>query len=289
MILIPTYNVAMTEEASTIDVIVTASYSATSNSVSPLKQTVQSILNFDDFKNGNISFNLIIAIDGLHLRYCSRRHIRRRQKWIKKVHNLTIKSGSVVVNPEWGHLSGSLSYVVNHYCKSPFILIVQDDLKFIQNIPLKEILDCIDYNSSLLHIRFNKRRTVLAGGDTSLAQLKIGSLNFVKTNNWSDNNYITTLKHFKETLMPLFCEEKTFPENILRPLNHNQPEKFGTYIFGKLDDEPLIVHLGDRRGRIRARFGDGQILLRMPWTYQLIDVAIRLFDLIRRSLHRYQK
>jgi hypothetical protein len=89
--------------------------------------------------------------------------------------------------------------------------------------------------------------------------------------------------------MPLFWEEKTFPENIVRPLNHNQPEKFGTYIFGKLHQEPFIVHLGDRRGRIRARFGDGKTLLRMPWTYQLIEVAIRLFDLIRRSLHRYQK
>lgn len=286
---IPTYNVAMAENTSTLDVIVTASYSATSNSVSPLTQTVQSILNFDDFKNGNVSYNLIIALDGMQLRYCSRRHIRRRQKWIKKIHNLTITSGSVVINPEWGHLSGLLSYVVNNYCKSPYILIVQDDLKFIQNIPLKEILNCIKYNSNLRHVRFNKRRTVVAGGDTKLAQIKIGSLNFVKTNNWSDNNYITTLKHFTETLVPLFWKEKTFPENILRPLNHIQPEKFGTYIFGTLQEEPYIVHLGDRRGRIRARFGDGRTLLSVPWAFQLFDVAVRLFDLIRKTLHKFQK
>lgn len=279
----------MTVETPTIDIIVTASYSDTSNSVSPLTQTIQSILNFDDLKNGNICYNLIIAVDGLHLRYSSRRHIRRRQKWIKKIHNLTIENGTVVVNPEWGHLSGLLSYVVEHYCKAPYIFIIQDDLKFIQNIPLKEILDCVKYNSSLLHVRFNKRRTEIAGGDTSLAALKFGSLHFVKTDNWSDNNYITTLKHFKETLVPLLWREKTFPENIVRPLNYVYPKKFGTYIFGKLHEEPYIVHLGDRRGRIRARFGHGRTLLRIPWAYPLIDFAIRFFDWIRRALQKFQK
>jgi len=272
----------MVESSKELDVVITSTYSPISISVNHISQTIDSLLQMPDFRDRKVHYNIWIAIDGLQPDYLTRTHIVRRQKWLKKIYKLTLEQGTVVVNLEWGHLSGSLSYVIRDFCKSEFLLVVQDDLQFIRNIPIESILNCMHSHEELKHIRFNKRRTKIAGLDTVIEEKNFGGVAFVKTNNWSDNNYITSRSHFLTDILPLLENEKTFPENILRPLNLMNPNLFGTFILGKIDEDPFITHLGEKRGRIRARFGKSKIVTRFPWLYKMIHTLMTAIDFFRR-------
>ncbi|NBX51738.1 hypothetical protein EBT25_17825, partial [bacterium] len=119
------------------------------------------------------------------------------------------QAGTGAVNENWGHLSGNLYYAFEFAVRSRFTLIVQDDLMFINDLPIRKIISTMENHSKIKHVRFNRRSNIVLGRDTELTQIKSGDLFFLKTNNWSDNNHITTSDYYRKIVFPQIDNKKT--------------------------------------------------------------------------------
>jgi len=236
-----------------LDVIITTSYSPYINSIVNLKKTIESINVITDLRTNAISFNLIIALDGLNPTYSSVLHRISYRRFVKNVMKLEKQGVVIAVNTNWGHLSGNLYNAFRLAVRSRFTLIVQDDLMFIKDLPIKRIITVMESNAKIKHVRFNRRKNIVSGRDIQLKQIKSGDLFFLKTDNWSDNNHITTADYYRKIVFPRIVNKKTYPENVLRKFNRINPEVCGTFIYGEIKADQTIVHLGDMQSRIRAQ------------------------------------
>lgn len=236
-----------------LDVIITTTYSPYINSLVNLKKTIESINVITDLRTNAISYKLIIALDGLNPSYSSIWHQRSYRRFVKKAIKLEKEGVVIAVNTNWGHLSGNLYNAFKLAVRSRFILIVQDDLMFITDLPIKRIVTAMKNNSKIKHVRFNRRNNIVLGRDTELRQIKSGDLYFIKTNNWSDNNHVSTADYYREIVFPRILNKKTYPENILRKFNEINSEVCGTFIYGELKADQSIIHIGEMQSRIRAQ------------------------------------
>jgi len=236
-----------------LDVIITTAYSPYLNSIVNLKKTIESINVITDLRTNKVSYRLIIALDGLNPNYNSIWHQISYRRFVKNVKKMEAEGAIIAVNENWGHLSGNLYYAFEFAVRSRFTLIVQDDLMFINDLPIRKIISTMENHSKIKHVRFNRRSNIVLGRDTELTQIKSGDLFFLKTNNWSDNNHITTSDYYRKIVFPQIDNKKTYPENVLRKLNELNPEVCGTFIYGKLNANQSIMNIGDLKSRIRAQ------------------------------------
>jgi hypothetical protein len=236
-----------------LDVIITTSYSPYINSIVNLKKTIESINVIKDLRTNAISYKLIIALDGLNPNYSSIWHRISYARFVKNVMKLEKQGAVIAVNTNWGHLSGNLYNAFRLAVRSRFTLIVQDDLMFINDLPINRIITVMESNAKIKHVRFNRRKNIVSGRDTQLKQIKSGGLFFLKTDNWSDNNHITTADYYRKIVFPRIVNKKTYPENVLRKFNKIHPEVCGTFIYGEIKADQSIVHLGEMQSRIRAQ------------------------------------
>lgn len=236
-----------------LDVIITTSYSPYLNSLVNLKKTIESINVITDLRTNKVSYRLIIALDGLNPNYNSIWHQISYRRFVKNVTKLETEGVIIAVNENWGHLSGNLYNAFKFAVRSRFTLVVQDDLMFINDLPIRKIIATIENHSKIKHVRFNRRSNIVSGRDTELTQIKSGDLFFLKTNNWSDNNHITTSDYYRKIVFPRIDNKKTYPENVLRKFNEKNSEACGTFIYGKLNSNQSIMNIGDLKSRIRAQ------------------------------------
>ena len=239
--------------AKSIDIYITTNFSPINQSIKKLKKTMTSIKSLEQISGRKIDYKLWILVDGLNPKFDSDRNRKSRYRFLKRIYYLIEDSEYVFVNPTWGHLSGTLCEGIKNFGSSEVILVLQDDLEFCVDIPLLELIHVMDANREIQHLRFNKRKNDIAGLDTDLQEKTFSDFKLLKTNNWSDNNYLMSRKHFIEIIYPLIFNSQTFPENILRKENLLKPEVFGTYIYGEFGKESSIKHLGGIDGRIRGR------------------------------------
>jgi hypothetical protein len=265
-------------DVSSIDIIVSTNYTPYNHKPGNLFTTIDSILSISDLSQKNLKFNLFVLVDGLQKDLVGKRHIENRQNFLVSIYEFMMDKGQVIVNPEWGHLSGSLSYFFEHFTHSEHVLVVQEDLVFVNDIPLVELLHLLDAYKHVCHIRFNKRTNELAGLDTELSEVVLQGIPLLKTNNWSDNNYLTTRNHFEDKILPRIRDEQTFPENVMRELNAFSPSEFGTYIYGGLGMSQTIKHIGGQNGRLRARFEGHKIVTSNLWLIEALRFAMKLSD-----------
>ena len=236
-----------------LDIIFTTSYSPYLSSIVNLKKTIESINVITDLRTKKVSYRLIIALDGLNPNFNSIWHQISYQRLVKNVMKLEKKGIIVVVNKNWGHLSGNLRNAFKFAVSSRFTLIVQDDLVFIDNLPIQKIIATLENDSRIKHVRFNRRSNIVSGRDTELTQVKSGGLYFLKTNNWSDNNHITTADYYRKIVFPRIDNKKTYPENVLRKFNEINSKACGTFIYGKFTSNQSIMNIGELKSRIRAQ------------------------------------
>ncbi len=233
-----------------------------------------------DLKSPLIEWKLIIAIDGLNPKFDSKTHAKRYFSYVEKVKKIPRKEKIICENQEWGHLSGNLRNAFNKCASSRFVLVMQDDLMFISDVPLYEIMYTMNQDSNLKHVRFNRRQNKIGGLDTQLQEYKINGINFIKTNNWSDNNHIVKSDYYSKFVFPNLIGIETYPENELRILNDLNPERYGTYIYGEINCPNVIVHIGDVKSRTRAqmiKFESGNIILSI-----FIRFILKLHDYLRK-------
>ncbi len=167
----------------------------------------------------------------------------------------------VTVREKHGHLTGNIRNAFN-YVDSKYVLIVQHDFPFIRTVDIVKVIKDMDNNPKLKNIRFNKRKNVEDHCDKITMNRSInifnnynvrGNYEYVSTPCWSDNNHISPSQHYRDIILKE-CRDSTAMELVLYPklqkiyIPGNESEylstheKYGTFLFDKLNAETVIFH-----------------------------------------------
>jgi hypothetical protein len=150
----------------------------------------------------------------------------------------------VVVNPKKGHLTGNIRNSIQ-YVDTKYILMIQHDLVLIKKVNLDNLIQDMEDNPRLKHVRFNKRSNIKAGWDNTPL---FGSDNirqnyhYILTESWSDQNHVSTKEYYLNQVLSK-VEDGVFMEQVMNSICKGQHQIFGTYVFGELDEDRYIVHV----------------------------------------------
>ncbi len=133
-------------------------------------------------------------------------------------------------------------------------MLVQHDLLFVKKINVESVLEDMRNTPDMKHVRFNKRDNIKAGWDNTplFASKKInGNNTYLLTESWSDQNHISTSDYYKNIVLKEVADG-VFMESLLNNISKGHHNKYGTYIYGDVNDKNVIVHLDgseQRRGK----------------------------------------
>jgi len=178
-------------------------------------------------------------------------------RFIKYIENLKNyasdnKNIQIIVRDSPGCLTGSIRNAFN-YVNTEYVLIIQHDFPFVRNFYIEKVIQDMKANPELKHVRFNKRSNIKVVWDAlnNLFGKQIKSLNYkyTRTPNWSDNNHLCRSDYYRNIILKE-CKDGSFMEkDIYQKITDEKiHSKYGTYIFGPLNQPAFISHL-DGRGR----------------------------------------
>ena len=106
-------------------------------------------------------------------------------------------------------------------------------------------------NDNIKHVRFNRRKNIKAGFDSinNLFGLQVKQKNYTytRTPGWSDQNHLCLTSYYTNIVMNE-CSDGKFMEVQLHGKNKNEEihKKYGTYLFGELNNPQVIKHTNGR-------------------------------------------
>ena len=235
------------ESLTKLTVIITASYIKSHPSIKFIKNVINSLKKISLLEQTKI----ILAHD-----YPKNKSSSILADYNEYIENLNdyIKDRSefsIVVRETYGHLTGNIRNVIDHV-NTKYILVIQHDLQFVREFNIDKVILDMENNPELKHVRFNKRRTFKTRTDaiSSLFGKQIKSLNYTytRTPQWSDNNHICRKKYYIDIVLKE-CPDKTPMEKTLwnKPMHAETHKKYGTYIFGALNESKVINHTDGRK------------------------------------------
>ena len=240
---------------SEVTIIITSSFIPSHPNTYIIDAVINSIYNniiYDKIDN----LKILIACDGLKLNTDNKKMV----KYHKYIDNLKNKwkdneNIKIILNNKFGHLVGNIKNVFS-YVETDYILIVQHDLMFVSQLNLNDIIDDLKKYPELKHVRFNKRNNIKAGWDKTKKFaskiIKTEKNSYILTESWSDQNHICKSSYYQNIVFKEVIE-KTFMERILNNKAKGFHDKYGTFIYGYLGMDKIIVHLDGsetRRGNI---------------------------------------
>lgn len=230
-----------------ITIIVSSSPIPSNPSIKMITNVIKSLE--DNVLNNKIC-KIIIACDGCETKNIKyEEFISNLKKYYENKTNILI-----ILNPKKGHLTGNIRNAFNHV-NTEYVMLVQHDLIFVEQINLESILEDISKNSELKHIRFNKRNNIKSGWDNTplFASKKIiGNNTYIFTESWSDQNHISKASYYRDIVLSEI-DDGVFMESVLNEKSKHNHEKYGTYIYGDVCHKNIIAHLDgseQRRGKI---------------------------------------
>lgn len=271
---------------SELDIVITTDYSPHFNSLKNLSKTISSLDFIHDLESNKLRYRIIIAVDALNPNYGIRQNAKRYTKYVRSLSIYNNSYTYISTPPSWGHLSGNLCHAFDYFVTANYVLVIQDDLPFVRNVPLIKIITHMKQNSDLKHIRFNRRPNMIWGSDSELSPYQFKDLHYLKTNNWSDNNHLAPSSYYRNAVLPKIRSQFTFPENIMGELNKINPKLYGTFIYGNFNEPIVIKHLGDVKRRVRmkmVKLGTPSIAVRY-----FITSLIYFYDLLKSLLRIFQ-
>lgn len=168
------------------------------------------------------------------------------------------------------HLTGSIRNAFK-YVDSEYVLLVQHDFPFIKNVDLTSVMNDMDNNPQLKHVRFNKRNTIQTAGDWLTADRELnvfntfsirGVNNYVSTFCWSDNNHISPSSYYRDIVLAEVRDGMPMENHLyqeLRKIAENKNatsqdieqafKKYGNFIYGELNEEAYLYHSDGRNDR----------------------------------------
>lgn len=222
-----------------LTIIITASYISSHPSIKCMKQVIDSLDNL----NLEIGTKVILAHDySSELDYIQ--YIENLNQYISTNGKYSFE---IVIRENHGHLTGNLRNAIS-YVNTKFVLVIQHDLPFIRNIDITKVINDMNENSRLKHIRFNKRKNIKAGDDARNdlfgKEIKCRNFSYIRTPTWSDQNHLCLTSYYTDIVMKE-CSDGKFMEKFLRPKINSIKEhnKYGTYLFDVLNADPYIFHL----------------------------------------------
>jgi hypothetical protein len=223
-----------------LTIIVTASFIPSHPSIKIIQDTIESLQLINIPSNTKI----ILAHDyNKDINYI--KYFEKLNEYIKSLYNIKI-----VISSKNGHLTGNVRNALQ-YVTSKYILVIQHDLPFIKKFDIQKVICDMDENTDIKHVRFNKRRNIKAGFDgiNNLFGLQVKQKNYTYTRTpaWSDNNHLCLTEYYMNIVMKE-CPDGYPMERILHSKNKNEEihKKYGTYLFGQLNQPQVIKHTDGR-------------------------------------------
>ena len=111
----------------------------------------------------------------------------------------------------------------------------------------------MDENDNIKYVRFNKRKNIKAGFDALNhlfgLQVKQENYTYTRTPAWSDNNHLCLTRYYTDIVMKECPDGCAAMEQSLHGKNKNEEihNKYGTYLFGKLNHPQVINHTDGRK------------------------------------------
>lgn len=174
---------------------------------------------------------------------------------------------------QWGHLSGSVGYAISQV-ETPFCLLMMHDFPLVRDVALERLIHTVERAPAIKHVRFNKISNIPLGGDAGnnmkkwfygQAEFPDLGVDLIRTACWSDNAHLVRTKYYRELILPVIGARRLPTENavsiISNPLTHRI---FGTFIFGKLADPPIISHLDGSQRYMGARLPVSDLAEEIP-------------------------
>jgi hypothetical protein len=221
-------------------IIITASFIPSHPAITIIENTIKSL----DLININNKTKIILAHDfDSHPNF--KKYLDNLQLYIQDKPNFKI-----VTRSTRGYLTGNISNAID-FVDTKYILILQQDLPFINSFDIEMAIQDLEKYPQLKHIRFNKRHNIKAGFDSINnlfgLQLKATNYTYTRTPGWSDNNHLCLTSYYKDLILKE-CSDKQFMENALqgRIVNYSVHSIYGTWLFGPLNHNPMIKHTDGR-------------------------------------------
>lgn len=235
-----------------LSVIISASPSPTHPSTHLILETLES-LKYLDLPKG---IKTILAHDGL--RHESRELLDNYEKYLKDLANIIHDQEALHLhlNKEWTHLNGVLREAVDQI-STKYVLVLQHDLPFMKRIDLANLIEFMEKNSEIKHVRFSKsKEPYLWDVDPRYRKNYFLRHHFsndgvemvlTKTLGWTDNNYLCTKEYFEKVIFPITRKEKIFPESAMNLASSRFTiNLFGNWRYGDIEDGPFIKHTNGR-------------------------------------------
>lgn len=246
---------------SSLTIVVTSSYIPSHPSKIIISKTLDSLLKLG---LGN-EVPLVIVQDALPITQRNDQRARDYQAYLESLEEFKDRwpNLEIVALPKWGHINGGLQHAMS-WVKTEYVLVVQHDLEFVRAIDVLSLLAALENHPEVKHIRFNKKLETAVDWDAEYEYrnriqsrrdfLKAVSITdrenihrLVRTLAWSDNNYLCRKSYLTETVFALTGKMRIAPEHALNPLGSpNHHRILGTYIYGGIDEPPIISHLDGR-------------------------------------------
>lgn len=208
----------------------------------------------------------IIVFDGIAPGFKDRRSNYDLYK--KKIKNLQ-KTDPIFANTkllfckEWIQLSGTIRLALKQVT-TPFVFIHQHDMCFTKKFNLNACLSSMLMNKNIKWIHFSGKFHSSLIGDIQSSCFGPAD-NYVEGNSfipltrvygWSDHAHIAHVDYYHHFIMPM-CKNNYMEDYVHRNfkkalLNKNQSEinaihlKFGTYLYGDLEDGCFFYHMNGR-------------------------------------------
>lgn len=229
---------------SNFSIIVTCSFIPSHPKISVIKETIESLKTY--LLNLPRNTPLILAHD-----------YSNNQNYTQYLHNLNeylcndnfFNNYKILLKPSHGHLTGNIRNVfTNNLIQTPYVLVIQHDLKFINYIDINKIIEDIqESNDTIKYIRFNKRNNIRTGFDALNnlfgKQLSLNNYTYTQTPAWSDNNHFCKTSYYTHLVLQE-CQDGRPMEEFLHKKNINEETQkhYGTYLFGPLNHPQMIYH-----------------------------------------------
>lgn len=222
-------------------VIITASFISSHPSIEFIKATLDSLEHANLNKNTPVILAHDYSSDGKFIEY-----LKNLKRYIANKKNIKL-----VVRKSPGHLTGNIRNAFK-YVKTEYVLIIQHDFPFIRSFDIEKIIDDMKENPELKHIKFNKRANIKihsnAINDLFGKEVKSSNYTYTRTPSWSDNNHICRSDYYRNIILKECNNGKPMESYLMNKSKTRKiHDKYGTYIFGPINQRPYIKHLDGRK------------------------------------------
>lgn len=252
--------------SNSLTVIITASYIPSHPSIEIIQKTIESLSYINLLKHTKI----ILAHDGLLAKKNNEKansilyeeYLENLRKYITSLPLNHCPNIEITRCTNHVHLTGNVRNAMSTVT-TKYVLVIQHDLPFFREFDIQKVIQDMNENENLKHIRFNKRSNIKAVSDigrTSEAsqlfglQVKQTNYTYTRTPSWADNNHICKTQYYNDIVLKECSDGRAMEHDLMKKIrNETTHKKYGTFIFGQLNNPAVIKHTDGRRHKKRRK------------------------------------